>query len=402
MVNDRLAQLSSEYDLATSSWENPKNNHHVWGQLVGNDKQAFRDYKLHIKLPLERIMRPEHPALPYRRRSDEEKTVLHWGQRKLMISEIEFLTKFGNLANIVVYAGAAPGTHIKLLSRMFKQHTFHLYDTAEFSVKKSKNIFIHNQLFTKDVAKEWRGIDTLFISDVRTSECYFANVFDQEIEMDMGAQMDWCEIMNPKMSSLKFRLPYTDGITEYYSGSIYYAVWGPVTTTETRLFTDCKSKQMYDHTDYGRKLFYFNTVTRISLFDHPINTVEGLDHCYDCSAEVHVISEYLSTVGWGGENPLQTDSETFTEAIAKTIQTISTISDKRTLLTGNEDAGKKFFEITLRKVLKSSTPVTISPEYLPKSFPIPGPEGNKNRKRKLPIEESAEEATPVCKKNKLC
>jgi hypothetical protein len=33
-------------------------------------------------------------------------TVIHWGQRKLLMCEMEFLTKYGQLAPLVVYAGA--------------------------------------------------------------------------------------------------------------------------------------------------------------------------------------------------------------------------------------------------------------------------------------------------------
>ena len=57
------------------------------------------------------------PRTPYARRQGEVKTVDHWGQRKLLFSEIEFLTLYGHLAKTVVYAGAAPGMHISFLSR---------------------------------------------------------------------------------------------------------------------------------------------------------------------------------------------------------------------------------------------------------------------------------------------
>lgn len=38
------------------------------------------------------ILRVDSPKLPYRRRDNEVKTAIHWGQRKLLISEIEFFT----------------------------------------------------------------------------------------------------------------------------------------------------------------------------------------------------------------------------------------------------------------------------------------------------------------------
>lgn len=45
------------------------------------------------------------PRMAYARRQGEVKTVEHWGQRKLLMSEIEFLVKFCHLAKKVVYAG---------------------------------------------------------------------------------------------------------------------------------------------------------------------------------------------------------------------------------------------------------------------------------------------------------
>ena len=43
--------------------------------------------------------------------------MLHWGQRKLLLSEIEFLTLYAAPGDLVLYAGAAPGGHIPYLAR---------------------------------------------------------------------------------------------------------------------------------------------------------------------------------------------------------------------------------------------------------------------------------------------
>ena len=50
------------------------------------------------------------PKTKYKQRTDfEKKYIRHWGQRKLLLSEIYFLTKYGDKSFNVVYAGAAPG-----------------------------------------------------------------------------------------------------------------------------------------------------------------------------------------------------------------------------------------------------------------------------------------------------
>lgn len=87
--------------------------------------------------------------LPYRSTMEYAKTVNHWGQRKLLLSEIEFLTEHANEHTIVIYAGAAPGTHIQYLSReLFPKIKFVLVDPSPFSIRETEKIEIINELFT--------------------------------------------------------------------------------------------------------------------------------------------------------------------------------------------------------------------------------------------------------------
>ena len=74
---------------------------------------------------------------------------LHWGQRKLMLSEIDFLTRIlkfaeenyennnnGNFRDIkipVLYPGSAAGYHLMMLLDMFPQIVLFLWDPAKFS-----------------------------------------------------------------------------------------------------------------------------------------------------------------------------------------------------------------------------------------------------------------------------
>jgi len=44
-----------------------------------------------------------------------------------------------------------------------------------------------------------------------------------------------CIFCEPLGSLLKFRLPWADGVTEYLAGAVALPVWGPPTTTESRL-----------------------------------------------------------------------------------------------------------------------------------------------------------------------
>lgn len=56
----------------------------------------------------------------------EKKSVVHWGQRKLLLHEIELLTQCVSLQDkaLLVYAGAAPGAHITFLASLFPSVSF--------------------------------------------------------------------------------------------------------------------------------------------------------------------------------------------------------------------------------------------------------------------------------------
>lgn len=52
---------------------------------------------------------PDCPTEPYRRRKNEEKTVVNWADRSLFLMELEFLLRFDKVTQesmVIVYAGS--------------------------------------------------------------------------------------------------------------------------------------------------------------------------------------------------------------------------------------------------------------------------------------------------------
>jgi hypothetical protein len=62
---------------------------------------------------------------------------------------------------------------------------------------------------------------------------------------------------------------YLKGFTEYLAGDVYLPVWGPITTTETRLVPS-EGFHVYDNTKHEENMFYFNTTARVALYPHLI------------------------------------------------------------------------------------------------------------------------------------
>ncbi len=246
------------------------------------------------------IITPDSPRLAYYQRSKEEKSAIHWGQRKLLLSEIQFFTNYPSDSTIVVYAGAAPGIHIPYLSSLFPQLIFHLYDPNPFAKNSAnKKIFIYNQLFTDQDAKSWANKNVYFISDIRSVDYHKVSEkeVEESIDYDMLLQKKWVEIIKPVYSLLKFRLPWPDRwpskTYQYLSGTIYKQVWAPQSSTETRL-VPTKGVEEYDILKYEEQMFYQNAVVR-ETFRYVNDTDTELGNDFDSAAETLIISNYLKT-----------------------------------------------------------------------------------------------------------
>jgi hypothetical protein len=217
------------------------------------------------------------------------------------MSEILFLTKYGHLSNTVVYAGAAPGNHIPYLATLFPTHKFILWDPAKFAIKEQKMIEIHTGYFTDDIAQQLAREQPLFISDVRSGNDDMSfSEFEAEVHKNNQMQARWIELIKPKMSMLKFRVPYGTPVSdcyEYLAGEVLVQPWAPQFSGETRLITDGSAKCVY--VGYEHKMHWFNNVYRPHAKFLPllseIITVQGFTLSYDCMHEVYIWQLYADT-----------------------------------------------------------------------------------------------------------
>ena len=299
----------------------------------GEEDQIIREENPHLQQnkekvqkleTLERVLPKDAPRKEYYQRKGELRSTNHWGQRKLLLSEIEFLTEYGDRSSTVVYAGAAPGPRNEYLADLFPKHKFIFIDPNPFHEKLrqaadgNNRIELISELFTDELALNYRGKNVLFISNIRTADNTFMSKEEVEKTLveDNRRQMSWHLQMEPVVSMLKFRLPWGAGITKYLSGysengKLYLPVWGGQTTTETSLVVSGNETYDYDNTIYEQQMFYFNTVQRCHYYKHAVKTrgVPGLCHCYDCSSEVQILST------WAKKFPKEwSDSENPTEA----------------------------------------------------------------------------------------
>lgn len=237
---------------------------------------------------------------------------IKFGQLKLLISEILFLTKTSKGGEVVVYAGSAPGNHIYMLAILFPTLKFELWDARKHEVEDHPNIQTNIGLFTKTLAEKYRnrreaGEKILFISDIRNLDIgrvrkikNFKEKFDEDLRIistDMQMQMEWCQIINPEWAFLKFRLPYKEGKTEYLTGKIYLQPYSPI-STETRLLTnDYTTTKIYDNQKNDELMAYFNCNIRFRpLSDHKWDNImdnNGIKKLWDNYIAFYILLYYL-------------------------------------------------------------------------------------------------------------
>lgn len=256
----------------------------------------------------------------YRSRAHEKKTSIHWGQRKLFLTVLQFMTLYVNLGTVefptrpkIVYAGAAPGHNIALLAKLFPTCEFHLYDTNpfsqllnEFTTGIEPRVIIYKQYFLDADAKRWAdALDVYFISDIRRDIAgKSTTVAERTIQEDMQMQQRWYEIMRPKQAQFKFHLPYSgmgfETTTDYLDGTVYVQPWRGPSSTECRLVPVWGQKKVWNNIDYEDRNFYINSVLRErTSFVNPITgnaqSIDGeeLTNDYDSTMEICIFLDYL-------------------------------------------------------------------------------------------------------------
>jgi hypothetical protein len=258
--------------------------------------------------------------LKYEKRSCSSSLADHWGQRKLFLSELYFLvTQLRSRFALVIYAGSAPGHHLKAISTLFPDVRFICYDPLPTRCKRP-NVKVIQKLFTDDDIWELRKRyhKYYFISDIRTPKRYgslYADSLPEEFRLNdrikkrfnaqqwelicqsnMHDQQRWVRRLSPVASMLKFRLPYSPGNTNYLEGDLMLPVWGGIETTECRLIVG-KSPFCCDYSNdlHEKRMSFFNRIYRSSTFQGCVPRQCWHGRCFDCTAEHEIIGMYLNS-----------------------------------------------------------------------------------------------------------
>jgi hypothetical protein len=208
------------------------------------------------------------------------KPSLHIGQRKLFLSELQFLTntlKRYDVSGYVIYVGAAPSNHLYRLFTYFPNLKWILIDPSRFNIflpdnsykkyikylkfinsttinfiqKSNKKIFIVNDIFTDSMATYFTSFDTktYLISDIRTNIDVNHPPGDIDLLWNLAQQFIWYKIINPKAALFKFRFPFFDKkdieiFSRFYKKEPYKSTFKKAKKLGINFIKDYKNKKL--------------------------------------------------------------------------------------------------------------------------------------------------------------
>jgi hypothetical protein len=260
---------------------------------------------------------------------------IHWGQRKLLLSEIDFFTHFIENDEKVVayYIGAAPFNHGPVLLNMFRSLTLILCDLRDVwhqslrdeAKKHNPRVFLETHAVDEEYIRNLMSAVTaegpatdpkikaiqgasrvFFISDIRSTDPTEVGIIDNELSVheDMTLQKQLAEYMAGVITSLnkqfvasfKFRLPFINeigGVDYPYSGGILKTQpWSRMKSTELRLWwTPSDTDTTYNKQALEDIMMYHNSVLRDASFGS--TGIPGYCECHDCHYEVHILKTYI-------------------------------------------------------------------------------------------------------------
>lgn len=282
------------------------------------------DKYLHFSTGKHEYLTDNHARSKYKKdtKSYQKK---HFGQLKLFLTNIQFITKYWDVIKypdpVLLYVGAAPCVWGLLFMKYFPSFELHLYDPSKFNdslyieAKKNKKLFLYNQLFEDADAEKWKNSekDIFFVSDIRlrTYDKEGENA-QKDVHECMLLQQDFVKKINPIFSQLKFKLPY-EGFNcdnyNYFDGRIYFQPWVGPLSSEARLVTSRPhTSTTYICKQYEEMMFNHNIITRnnkITLFKNVLDPdcskyqklgKLGLSNNWDSSLTINIIKEYLEKV----------------------------------------------------------------------------------------------------------
>jgi hypothetical protein len=256
-------------------------------------------------LPFTMDLTSKIPRIEYKRGNVEQwplENISIWKTRGAFLREIDFLvTELSQLrysggdnddekkSAYVLYVDRLPSRYVSHLKSLFQD-----YCTFEVVSDISDSKEIPDHFDPKKHSAKFLICNPETAAARQTSTRSTTALRNERISAELKEQYRLHTHIKPLKSLLKFDIPYDDySSTEtFLTGKLRLEPWSNFHTTECRIVVEGKTvtTQRLDIKTHEQQMSYFHRVMRPAVYEHKVNT---LCHCYDCRAEVDILSRYL-------------------------------------------------------------------------------------------------------------
>ena len=198
-------------------------------------------------------------------------------------------------------------TTVKYILDTFPEHFFTLIDwkdvdknllTLQKERQYRERLVVQQQLFSDYMATELVNSVDVFFSEYVRADTTKAQ-YEIQVNTDMRAQLDWYQRIKPQYSLLRLQIP-RGGEFRYAQGVAFVPPWTSPQNNIEYLFLEDISTLKYINYDYKseqQRLSYHNRVRRLTAWSHQtVKESVGLDHCWDCATESHLLWTFIRSV----------------------------------------------------------------------------------------------------------
>jgi DNA-directed RNA polymerase subunit N (RpoN/RPB10) len=250
---------------------------------------------------------------------------VEWTARSRILTLIWFLTRSLKTDETkVLWLGCSgiTGEAMKVVLDLFRGFTFILSDWRPMEPSLStlarhpdyrRRLTVETSTrngFTDADASALRGDVNLFFCEYFRADSTRGQL-EVQVGLDMRNQLNWCRLMEPEGSLLRFLLPRTRTPFEYPQGELLVPPWASphnlVAYLSVRAISSLENTS-YDSTTQIQRMNYHNRVVRLSGWLHSTASASyGLDTCWDCACECAILTAYSRTVDSDATGPVIVD-----------------------------------------------------------------------------------------------
>lgn len=248
-----------------------------------------------------------------------------WGQLKSLVNELQFLNTSWSDATIskpvMLYIGAAPGTHLVPLIELYPWFEWYLYDEKNIDPRilelnissQGGKIVFQKRLFSESDVEYWRNYqdenkNVFIICDVRNPDYRSdlqASIKEEMIDRDLKFQKELINKINPVKALCRVRLPSVSDSSKHYEfldGAAYRYAFDDLDSNSFGLVvTDNETTRYWNVKQMKEATEYHNTVIRKQYFIFSeggkptfISEKLGITKTYDGILLYIVFMEYMS------------------------------------------------------------------------------------------------------------